>query len=75
MTPPMQGCIKGTQLYALRCYGNTLLVLLCCLAGFAQVPKKEKALRVAEVFHNVAPSYDLMNDLMSAGMHRHWKNR
>ena len=46
-----------------------------CRAGFTQVPKEEKVHRVAEVFHNVAPSYDIMNDLMSAGMHRLWKDR
>ncbi|MDK7179090.1 class I SAM-dependent methyltransferase, partial [Micrococcus luteus] len=33
----------------------------------------EKAGRVAEVFHSVAAKYDLMNDLMSGGLHRLWK--
>jgi len=41
--------------------------------GFQQVPVTEKAQRVAEVFDSVAPSYDLMNDLMSLGIHRLWK--
>ena len=41
--------------------------------GFAQVPAPEKAQRVAGVFASVAARYDLMNDLMSAGMHRVWK--
>ena len=41
--------------------------------GFQQVPEDEKAARVAEVFHSVAARYDLMNDLMSAGLHRLWK--
>src|SRR5436190_1011141 len=41
--------------------------------GYAQVPLSEKATRVAEVFHSVAPRYDLMNDLMSFGLHRLWK--
>ncbi len=41
--------------------------------GYQQVDKKEKQQRVAEVFHNVAARYDLMNDLMSAGIHRLWK--
>jgi demethylmenaquinone methyltransferase/2-methoxy-6-polyprenyl-1,4-benzoquinol methylase len=41
--------------------------------GFSQVPFKEKAKRVAEVFDSVAPRYDLMNDLMSCGIHRLWK--
>lgn len=41
--------------------------------GFEQVPAPEKARRVAEVFHSVARRYDLMNDLMSLGIHRLWK--
>jgi demethylmenaquinone methyltransferase/2-methoxy-6-polyprenyl-1,4-benzoquinol methylase len=41
--------------------------------GFQTVDEREKARRVAEVFHSVAGRYDLMNDLMSAGLHRVWK--
>ncbi|MEJ2060296.1 MAG: bifunctional demethylmenaquinone methyltransferase/2-methoxy-6-polyprenyl-1,4-benzoquinol methylase UbiE [Gammaproteobacteria bacterium] len=41
--------------------------------GFKQVPVEEKARRVAGVFHSVAQKYDLMNDLMSFGVHRLWK--
>jgi len=41
--------------------------------GFQQIPLQEKTRRVAEVFHSVASRYDLMNDLMSLGMHRLWK--
>ncbi len=41
--------------------------------GFQQVPEDEKADRVAGVFSSVARRYDLMNDLMSAGLHRLWK--
>ena len=41
--------------------------------GFEQVPAQEKAHRVAGVFASVAARYDLMNDLMSAGLHRLWK--
>ena len=41
--------------------------------GYQQVPEDEKARRVGEVFSSVAPSYDLMNDLMSLGLHRLWK--
>jgi demethylmenaquinone methyltransferase/2-methoxy-6-polyprenyl-1,4-benzoquinol methylase len=41
--------------------------------GYQQVPEEEKAKRVGEVFSSVAPSYDLMNDLMSLGLHRLWK--
>jgi demethylmenaquinone methyltransferase/2-methoxy-6-polyprenyl-1,4-benzoquinol methylase len=41
--------------------------------GFQAVPEDEKTQRVAGVFDSVARKYDLMNDLMSAGMHRLWK--
>lgn len=41
--------------------------------GFQEVPKSEKAARVADVFHSVAARYDVMNDLMSGGIHRLWK--
>jgi len=41
--------------------------------GYQQVPESEKAGKVGQVFDSVAPSYDLMNDLMSAGLHRLWK--
>ena len=41
--------------------------------GFQSVDETEKASRVREVFDSVAPKYDLMNDLMSAGLHRAWK--
>jgi demethylmenaquinone methyltransferase/2-methoxy-6-polyprenyl-1,4-benzoquinol methylase len=41
--------------------------------GYKQVNVEEKAGKVAEVFHSVAGNYDLMNDLMSGGIHRLWK--
>ncbi len=41
--------------------------------GFKTVEEEEKARKVADVFDSVASRYDLMNDLMSAGMHRLWK--
>lgn len=41
--------------------------------GYERVRAEEKAGRVAEVFHSVAAKYDLMNDLMSGGIHRIWK--
>ena len=41
--------------------------------GYQSVDEKEKAEKVAEVFHSVAMKYDVMNDLMSLGMHRLWK--
>jgi demethylmenaquinone methyltransferase/2-methoxy-6-polyprenyl-1,4-benzoquinol methylase len=41
--------------------------------GFREVPRDQKASLVREVFASVAPRYDLMNDLMSLGIHRIWK--
>ena len=42
--------------------------------GFQQVPLPDKQARVDDVFRSVARRYDLMNDLMSGGLHRAWKN-
>ena len=42
--------------------------------GYEEVAPEEKTRRVRGVFSNVASSYDIMNDLMSGGMHRLWKN-
>ncbi len=41
--------------------------------GFQSVQEEDKARHVRGVFDSVAPKYDLMNDLMSAGLHRAWK--
>src|SRR2546423_10409069 len=41
--------------------------------GFQSVDERDKARRVRGVFDSVAPRYDLMNDLMSMGLHRAWK--
>jgi demethylmenaquinone methyltransferase/2-methoxy-6-polyprenyl-1,4-benzoquinol methylase len=41
--------------------------------GFEKVPEEDKAKRVGGVFTSVAKSYDVMNDLMSLGLHRVWK--
>ncbi|MCU7828668.1 MAG: bifunctional demethylmenaquinone methyltransferase/2-methoxy-6-polyprenyl-1,4-benzoquinol methylase UbiE [Candidatus Thiodiazotropha sp. (ex Myrtea sp. 'scaly one' KF741663)] len=43
--------------------------------GYESVPTSEKASRVREVFDSVANKYDLMNDLMSFGVHRLWKRQ
>src|SRR5262249_57435926 len=42
--------------------------------GFARVPLEDKQRRVDDVFRTVARRYDLMNDLMSGGLHRAWKD-
>jgi demethylmenaquinone methyltransferase / 2-methoxy-6-polyprenyl-1,4-benzoquinol methylase len=42
--------------------------------GYESVAEAEKARRVADVFDSVASRYDLMNDIMSGGMHRLWKS-
>lgn len=41
--------------------------------GYKTVAEHEKQHKVGEVFHSVAQNYDVMNDVMSAGMHRLWK--
>jgi len=42
--------------------------------GYQSIPLEEKQGRVDDVFHSVARRYDLMNDVMSAGLHRAWKD-
>ncbi|HCP00754.1 MAG: bifunctional demethylmenaquinone methyltransferase/2-methoxy-6-polyprenyl-1,4-benzoquinol methylase [Alphaproteobacteria bacterium] len=42
--------------------------------GFENIPRSEKSERVRDVFSSVASNYDLMNDLMSFGVHRFWKS-
>ena len=41
--------------------------------GFKTIEEAEKQQKVGEVFHSVASKYDIMNDVMSAGLHRSWK--
>ena len=41
--------------------------------GYQTIDEREKAAKVAQVFHSVADRYDVMNDLMSGGLHRLWK--
>ena len=43
--------------------------------GFEQVSPEERERRIRAVFDAVAPRYDLMNDVMSFGIHRLWKRR
>jgi len=42
--------------------------------GYQQVPVEQKVARVGDVFSSVAEKYDIMNDFMSFGLHRIWKN-
>ena len=42
--------------------------------GYQEIPKSEKASKVGEVFSSVASRYDIMNDVMSFGLHRVWKH-
>ena len=42
--------------------------------GYSEVPLSEKQHLVDDVFHKVARRYDVMNDLMSGGLHRLWKD-
>ncbi|RZR91342.1 hypothetical protein BHM03_00019440 [Ensete ventricosum] len=49
--------------------------LLTSDAGFKEVREEEKSKLVGNVFSSVASNYDLMNDLMSIGLHRLWKDR
>ena len=43
--------------------------------GFQEVSSSEKTRRITDVFHRVARRYDLMNDVMSTGIHRLWKDQ
>ncbi|TAK08639.1 MAG: bifunctional demethylmenaquinone methyltransferase/2-methoxy-6-polyprenyl-1,4-benzoquinol methylase, partial [Rhizorhabdus sp.] len=43
--------------------------------GYTDVSPEEKTAKVGEVFRSVASRYDLMNDAMSGGLHRLWKDR
>jgi len=49
--------------------------VLSMAPGFETVDEAEKTARVGEVFSRTAPNYDLMNDLMSGGVHHLWKDR
>ncbi|KAK8967947.1 hypothetical protein KSP40_PGU010708 [Platanthera guangdongensis] len=50
-------------------------LILSLPVGFKEVPEEEKSKLVGNVFNSVATNYDLMNDLMSGGLHRLWKDR
>ncbi|XP_040011665.1 2-methoxy-6-polyprenyl-1,4-benzoquinol methylase, mitochondrial [Xiphias gladius] len=61
-------CCRGTS--PCRCFSDDRSTHF----GFETVPEAEKAKRVYKVFENVAQKYDVMNDAMSLGIHRLWKD-
>ncbi|TKY64588.1 2-methoxy-6-polyprenyl-1,4-benzoquinol methylase [Spatholobus suberectus] len=65
----------GTKLFPVLSPTPRLLHSHATSFGFKQVNEEEKARMVGDVFTSVASNYDLMNDLMSAGLHRLWKDR
>lgn len=52
-----------------------MLTLLFFNIGFKEVHEEEKSKMVSDVFRKVASNYDIMNDLMSVGLHRLWKDK
>ncbi|MFG4597860.1 bifunctional demethylmenaquinone methyltransferase/2-methoxy-6-polyprenyl-1,4-benzoquinol methylase UbiE [Acinetobacter baumannii] len=68
---PVSGSVPKYNLP--RGAGNTGNVGETTHFGYSTVRTEDKAQKVAEVFHSVASKYDLMNDLMSFGIHRLWK--
>lgn len=65
----------GVSHSAPLCYALPAKSLAAGIAGYREVEEEDKTRLVGSVFSSVAPSYDLMNDLMSAGLHRLWKDR
>ncbi len=58
---------------AVFCFALSIAAMPTTDFGFESVPEGDKAAKVRGVFDSVAPKYDLMNDLMSLGLHRAWK--
>jgi demethylmenaquinone methyltransferase/2-methoxy-6-polyprenyl-1,4-benzoquinol methylase len=69
--PRAQPCAATAAAIATEQRANT--IMSSTHFGFQTVDEREKAKRVRGVFDSVASNYDLMNDLMSMGMHRAWK--
>eukprot|EP01031_Cornospumella_fuschlensis_P045561 gene45561-55764_t len=69
----MQPCLKKQAQAVAVTRIDTITHMSSTHFGFQSVDEKDKASRVRGVFDSVAPKYDLMNDLMSAGVHRLWK--
>ena len=71
---PVDTPVSGTvPKYNLPRGANTGNVGATTHFGYQTVNSDDKAQKVAEVFHSVAAKYDIMNDLMSFGIHRLWK--
>lgn len=66
-------CAQSHQLRGLSRKPTKLRPMTTTHFGFQSVDEREKAQRVRGVFDSVASKYDLMNDLMSGGLHRAWK--
>lgn len=73
-------CVTSIFLYdklrscARACFLSFFLFKILRL-GFKEVREEDKSQLVGDVFTKVASNYDLMNDLMSGGLHRLWKER
>nr|KJB22029.1 hypothetical protein B456_004G025900 [Gossypium raimondii] len=61
--------------YNLPCVTISMNFTSVMFSGFKEVREEEKSQMVGKVFSNVASNYDLMNDFMSGGLHRLWKDR
>ncbi|XP_076854006.1 2-methoxy-6-polyprenyl-1,4-benzoquinol methylase, mitochondrial [Brachyhypopomus gauderio] len=70
---PVKSSVCQTDVSVSRCY-NGASNEKSTHFGFETVPEGEKAERVYKVFESVAQKYDLMNDAMSLGIHRLWKD-
>ena len=69
----MQPCLKKQAQAVAVTRIDTITNMSSTHFGFKTVDEKEKAKHVRGVFDSVASKYDVMNDLMSAGLHRVWK--
>ncbi|CAM8984793.1 hypothetical protein QQ045_008778 [Rhodiola kirilowii] len=72
----LRACVRSlNSKLAPAFYQRALLHSHATSFGFKDVREEEKSRLVGNVFSSVASSYDLMNDLMSGGLHRLWKDR
>ncbi len=75
--PWLAPALPFLQIINSEAFTRALLVDIAYLnmPGFQEIKADEKSERVGQVFSSVASSYDTMNDLMSGGLHRLWKER